>query len=182
MSEIADRYRKNAGAFDACVTAVPDDRWENRSPCDEWNARQVVGHVVDTSGMFLGYIDEKLPPAPSVDDDPAAAFQSARAAIQSALDDPTRAQKEYDGFFGKTTFEQSVDRFLSPDALMHAWDLAKATGLETPVDNEEAKRLLENYSQMGDTVRTAGVFGPAMEAPENADPMTKLLAFSGRQP
>jgi uncharacterized protein (TIGR03086 family) len=181
MSEIADRYRSNAAKFSECVEAVPADAWGNQSPCEEWTARDVVAHVVNTSSMFLGFIDLELPPAPGVDDDPVAAFHNARDAIQGALDDQATAGQEFQGFFGPSTFEQAVDRFLGPDALMHAWDLAKATGIEPPVDNDEARRVLESYEQMGDAVRSAGVFGPAKPVPADADPMSRLIAFSGRE-
>jgi uncharacterized protein (TIGR03086 family) len=182
MSEVSDRYRSNAAAFNARVEAVPDDKWSNPSPCNDWDARGVVSHVVDTSGMFLGFIDQKLPPAPSVDDDPVAAFHSARDAIQAALDDSDTAQQEFTGFFGPTNFEEAVDRFLSPDAMIHAWDLARATGLDENIDFEESERALDLYESMGDGVRSPGVFGPEVEPPPGADPSIRLLCFTGRHP
>ena len=62
MMNTAERYRANTAEFSKRVEAVPDDRWENQSPCADWTARDVVSHMIDTSGMFLGFIDEKLPP------------------------------------------------------------------------------------------------------------------------
>ena len=80
MSEIADRYRRLAAAFSEKVAAVPDDRWEARTPCEGWSARELVGHVVDTQGMFLGFVGRSLPDdRPSVDDDPLTAWTAARA-------------------------------------------------------------------------------------------------------
>src|SRR3954447_7368167 len=117
MTEASEMYRSNAAEFTARVEAVPAGAWNNQSPCDDWTAREVVRHVVDTSGMFLGFIDEKLPPAPSVDEDPVAAWLSARDAIQSALAKPETAEKSFEGMFGTTTFQESVQNFLTPDAL-----------------------------------------------------------------
>ena len=54
MSEIADRYRKRAAGLNERVEAVPADQWGSQSPCEDWTARDVVRHVVDTSAMFLG--------------------------------------------------------------------------------------------------------------------------------
>ena len=36
------------------IAAVPADRWAAPSPCPEWNARDLVTHVVTTQGMILG--------------------------------------------------------------------------------------------------------------------------------
>jgi uncharacterized protein (TIGR03086 family) len=181
MTDASERYRANAAGFNARVEAVPEDRWENQSPCEDWKARDVVRHVVDTSGMFLGYVDQKLPPAPSVDEDPVAAWHSARDAIQAALEDPAIAQKEYDGMLGKATFEQSVDKFLSADALVHAWDLARATGLDDTLDPKEAEKVYESLKPMDDKMRGPGAFADKIDPPQADDPQTKLLNFVGRR-
>ncbi|HMQ25825.1 MAG TPA: maleylpyruvate isomerase N-terminal domain-containing protein [Acidimicrobiales bacterium] len=49
MSEIADRYRRLADAFTAKVAAVPDDGWDVPTPCEDWTARDLVGHVVEAA-------------------------------------------------------------------------------------------------------------------------------------
>ena len=81
-----------------------------RTPCEEWDARALVGHVVDSSYLFLGFIGRKPEPTATVDDDPVAAFVEARDAVQAALDDPEVARTEYDGMFGKAVFD---DRWIS---------------------------------------------------------------------
>jgi uncharacterized protein (TIGR03086 family) len=185
VTEISDRYRTRAAGFNARVEAVPDQGWEQPSPCEGWTARDVVRHVVDTSTMFLGFIDDPPPGGPSVDDDPAGAWHAARDAIQGALDDPARAAKEYDGIFGKQTFEASVDRFLSADALIHTWDLARATGLDETLDPDDVRGMLDQLqameAQVGDAMRTSGAFGPKIDPPPDADDQARLLAFVGRR-
>jgi uncharacterized protein (TIGR03083 family) len=104
----ADRYRTLARAMTECIAGVPDDKWSAATPCEGWTARDVVQHLVDTSGMFLGFIDQEAPAGPSVDDDPLGAFSAARDAVQGALDDPATASKEYDGMFGRTSSPQST--------------------------------------------------------------------------
>ena len=48
-----------------------------------------------------------------------------------------RAGTEFDGFFGRSTFAQGVDRFLCSDLVLHGWDLARATGLDETMDPAE---------------------------------------------
>ncbi len=180
MTEIADRYRRLSDAFAATVAGVPDDRWSSPSPCEDWDARQVVGHVVSTQGMFLGFIGEAMGDVPSVDDDPAAAWDAARARVQSALDDPARADTEFDGFFGRTSFAAAVDRFLTSDLVIHRWDLACATGQDETIDPADAERVLAGAAAFGDAFRSPGVCGPAVPVPDDADLQTRVLGFYGR--
>lgn len=180
MTEIADRYRRLSDAFASTVAGVPDDAWANPSPCDDWTARDVVRHAVDTQGMFLGFIGGELGPIPGVDADPRAAWDAARAQVQAALDDPQRADAEFDGFFGRTTFAAAVDRFLNSDLVIHRWDLARATDQDDTMDPSDAERVLAGARDFGDAFRSPGVCGPEVPVPPNADVQTRVLGFYGR--
>ena len=182
MSEVSERYQHLSDAFATKVAAVPADKWEAQSPCPDWNARAVVRHVVDTQGLFLGFVGKSLGDIPSVDDDPVAAFDAARAVVQKELDDPATATAEYDGFLGRTTLEASINRFLCVDLVLHGWDLARAAGLDETIDPADvawAQELADGYGEMA---RSPQVFGPPVEVPADADAQTKLLAFTGRNP
>src|SRR5687767_9460396 len=96
MNAISDRYRRHAEDFERKIALVQPDQWSNRSPCAAWNARDVVDHIVSMHGYMLRPMGRDLSPAPSVQDDPLAAFRSARADVQAALDDPTVAEAECD--------------------------------------------------------------------------------------
>jgi uncharacterized protein (TIGR03086 family) len=129
--------------------------------------------------MFFGLIGQ---PAPEIPDEPAAAFTAAKQAMQAALDDPATAETEFDGFFGRTTFEQAVDRFVNFDLVIHGWDLAKATGQDTTIPAGELDRLEDEAKGYGEAARTQGVFGPELTPPPGADRQTQLLCFIGREP
>jgi uncharacterized protein (TIGR03086 family) len=180
MSPISERYAKNAAAFTDKVQAVPDDRWDSPSPCDDWTALDVVEHVTSTQGLFLGFVGREVGESPSVADDPLGAWTLARDAVQAALDDPAIAAQTFQGFFGETSFEQSVDRFLSMDLVVHGWDLARATGLDDRMDPDEVRRLAAEVPGFGEAARSPGVFGPELDAPAGADEQTRLLALVGR--
>jgi uncharacterized protein (TIGR03086 family) len=182
MSAISDRYRKLAAAFSDKVERVPAGAWSNPSPCAEWTARDIVEHCVNSSGLFLGFVGQSLPDAPSVAEDPVAAWTNARNAIQAGLDDPAVAEAEFDGFSGKSTFAAGVDRFICTDLVIHGWDLACAAGLDRTMDQEEVATVLAAMESMPEPMlRSPGAFGPAVEAPADADDQTKLLAFLGRR-
>src|SRR4051812_33517140 len=182
MSEISERYQRLGDTFAAKIEAVPDDRWESQTPCEEWTARDLVGHVVSTQGMFLGFIGKELKDVPAAEAEPLAAWNAARAQVQAILDNPEQAQTEFQGFSGKSTFEAAADKFLCTDLVVHGWDLARATGLDERIEPEDVKRARRNMESMGDGLRSPGAFGAEVEAPSGADEQQKMLAFLGRKP
>src|SRR5262249_19813374 len=139
-------------------------------------------HVVDSQGVFLGLVGKETGPLPDFDDDPGAAFDAARAVVQRNLDDPHQARAEFDGYFGRSTFEAAVDRFVSSDLVVHDWDLARATGQDEHIDRDDALRVLDGARSFGDAFRGPKVCGPAVPVPDDADPTTRLVAFYGRDP
>jgi len=182
MSEISERYKRLGDAFAERIAAIPAAQWSNPTPCPDWTVRDVVAHVVQSQGMFLGFVGKELGDIPSVEDDPAAAWDAARAKVQAELDDPERAKVEFDGFTGRATLEASVDRFLNSDLVIHGWDLARATGQDERMQPEDITRVHEYIAPMGDVIRSPQAFGPEVEVPADASPQDKLLGFLGRTP
>ena len=182
MSEVSERYGRLAEAFQATIAAVPADRWESPSPCPDWTARDVVRHVIDAQGMFLGFVDRELGNIPSVDEDPLAAWMAASDVVLGNLEDPEVAAAEFKGFSGPSTFEAGVDRFLCFDLVVHGWDLARAAGLDYRMPPEEIPRIRAAAEEFGPALRSPQAFGPEIEAPPGADEQARLLAFLGREP
>ena len=183
MSDIADRYRRLSGQFAETVAAVDPDRWSDPSPCEEWTARGVVQHVVDSQSMFLGLVGRSAEGIPSVEDDPLAAFLAASSLVQADLDDEQRAGVTFEGFAGTSRFDAAVDRFVSFDLVVHRWDLARAVGLDDTIDDAEVERLMTvDAPAFGDMLRGPGVVGPEVEVPADASAQDRLIAYLGRRP
>ena len=184
MSDISERYSKVAADFTRRVDVVPADAWGNASPCEGWDARDVVRHLVEWMPAFLlGNWDVAVPPIPSVDDDPVGAWAALRDALRAALDDPAIAATERDTPMGRVTFEQAFAMAGTTDNLVHTWDLARAAGLDDKLDPDEVHRLVEAIGQFDDTrMRTSGHYGPRIEVADDADEQTQPLGFMGRHP
>ena len=140
-------------------------------------------HVATTEWDFLTRLDLAAAGA-VVDPEPLAAWPTARDAVQAVLDDPARADTPYESSFGPATFASVVDRFYAFDLLIHAWDIARATGLPElePMPAEEVVRVAADAESLGDALRTSGVCGPVVPVPDDADAQSRLLGFLGRQP
>jgi uncharacterized protein (TIGR03086 family) len=193
MSAVADRYRRHADAFGRKVGAVRSDQWSNQSPCEAWNARDVVDHIVVMHGVMLGPVGREPRPAPSVNEDPLGAFQAARADVEAVLDDPELAGAECDTPNGRMAVEQQIDEVVSDDLVLHGWDLARATGQDDAMEPEDVERLwsittaippelMEKYRTPGAFGPGIEVFGPEVEIPEDAPLQDRLLALIGRDP
>ena len=154
MSEVSERYARLAGAFKAKAAAVPEEAWNNPSPCEGWTARDVVRHVVATQGMFLGFVGRQPGDIPPVDDDPLVAWTAASSVVQGDLEDPDRAAAEFDGFSGRTTLEAAVNNFLCFDLVVHGWDLARAAGLDERIDPDDVARVQQQAEAFGDALRS----------------------------
>jgi uncharacterized protein (TIGR03086 family) len=182
MGEIADRYRTLSDAFTGKVAGVAPDQWDAPTPCEDWTVRDLVRHVVDTQGMFLGFVGRTVGESPAFDDDPLACWTVARDAVQADLDDPDRAAAEYEGQLGTSTFEKAVDGFLCFDQVVHGWDLAHATGQDERIAPDEVRRIIADTEAFGEMLRSPGACKPALEAPADADEQTKMLMALGRTP
>jgi uncharacterized protein (TIGR03086 family) len=178
----ADHYRTLAEGFAAKVAAVRPEQWADPSPCSDWTVRDLVRHVVDSEGHFETLVGRDVGEIPSVDDDAVGAFAATRAMIQADLDDPERANASFEGFFGPSTFAEAVDRFVCFDLVVHGWDLARATGQDETIAPDEISRVRAAAEAFGDSLRGAGVCGPAVEVGPDASDQDGLLAFLGRQP
>ena len=181
MSMVSERYRRLSDQFAVRITAVPDDKWDSQSPCENWTARDVVKHVVNSQGYFLTLVGREMVPLQDVTEDPSGAWDKARAVVQADLDDPQRAGAEFDGLFGRTSLEQAIDRMVNFDLVVHGWDLARATGQDDYIEPEEARRVLADAKAMGDALRSPNACGPEVEASPDADDQTKMLAYLGRK-
>lgn len=176
----ADRYRRLAGGLTSTIEAVPADKWDTPSTCAGWSVRYVVRHLVETEAASLTPVGLSIPAGPSVDDDPVAAWAHTRDAMQDILDDPERANLEYDGHSGRTNLAASMGSFYSLDLIVHAWDIAQPVGVEYVIAENDLDFVEDFVAAMGDNIRMDGVCGPAVEVPDSADRQTKVLAQLGR--
>jgi uncharacterized protein (TIGR03083 family) len=125
MSELRERYRRHADAFESKVAAVAPEQWANQSPCEKWSERDVVDHIVSMHGVMLRPVNKSLPKTPTVADDPLGAFRAARASVEAVQDDPELADADCDTPAGRMTVADHIDQVISDDLVLHGWDLAR---------------------------------------------------------
>lgn len=189
MSDIAERYRRRADKFERLVAAVAPEAWENPSPCAEWTARDVVGHIIDMHRVMFRSLDGPPSPAPALADDPLGAFRAARADIEALLADPELAASVHDTPGGRMSVAEHVDGVPSADLVLHGWDLARATGQDDTMDPDELERSWHLVEHLPEQMRIPGafgpgivVFGPEVPVPADAPLQDRVLGKIGRDP
>lgn len=181
MSDVRNTYRRVSKGFDAAVDTATPDKWESRSPCDGWVARDVVAHVVaGHRGVVAGVRGGESKPL-GADEDPAKAWKDARAAVDEITGDPEALAVQVDGPTGKIPAGEAIARFVAMDLLVHTWDLARAVGGDERLDEEAVRNAFDALRPMDAMIRQPNVFGPRLDPPPGADAQTEFLYFLGRR-
>ena len=176
----ADRHRAVAAGFTEHAAAVRD--WSAPTPVGDWTASDVVAHLV---GWFTDFLDAGgvvLPAGPPVTDDPLAAWVAHTAAVQGLLDGDAADREFSHPMVGPHRLADAIDRFYTADVYMHTWDLATSHGRDSGLDAEFAAQLLAGMAGIEDLLRSSGQYGSPVPVADDADPVTRLMGFIGRDP
>lgn len=114
-------------------------------------------------------------------DDPVAAWRAAAAEAQAAFDQPGAATVPVHASFASFPGEEYAWQRLF-DVLVHAWDLAEATGGDRRLPADLVVAVDGWLDGMEEVGREMGAIGPRVSVPADADPQARLLARCGRRP
>lgn len=178
--DAAARHRDVAAGFTDVIAGVTD--WNAPTPVDGWVARDVVAHLVDWFTGFLAAGGVELPAGPTVADDPAGAWSAHASGVQALLDGPSAEDTFTHPMAGEHRLADAVDQFYTADVFMHTWDLARSQGLTPDLDAAFARRLLDGMASIDEMLRSSGQYGPKVEVPDDADVVSRLMGFIGRDP
>lgn len=188
MTKTAQKFNERADAFAAILDSANqqadrqgDQQWDAPTPCDSWTVRDVVVHAIDTERDFLERQDLAPGPAPDLADLPAA-WRSHASAVAEVLAGDGVAEREYDGYFGRTTIAATMADFYGWDLVIHGSDVARATGQPWSISDDEAANLHATADTWGDALYSEGVCSSAVAVPDDASASDKLLARLGRDP
>lgn len=180
MNETAQHFAQRAATFAAVLDAA-DQHWDAPTPCEGWTVRDVVAHAIDTERGFLVRQGFDVGDAPALAD-PAAAWRVHAATVAGVLAEDGVAEREYDGYFGRTTIAATLADFYGWDLVVHGSDVARATGQDWSVSDEEAAALHATADGWGDALYSEGVCSSAVPVPDDASATDRLLARLGRDP
>lgn len=178
--------------LDDLAQVADDVRDEQRSlptPCADFDVTALTGHIVGWLESFAAGFADPEGKCPSSDVSevkvaPGEAGSRIRAAAQvleTAVNGGAAERPlviDGDGMPGDMALSMILSEYL-----VHGWDLAVSTGQQWTPDE---KACHESREFLGGMVtpesRGEGWFGPEVDVADDASPLEKLVAFTGRDP
>lgn len=156
------------------------DQWTLPTPCEAWTVRELVAHVVAGQQLLVGLLRDE--PVPASDDDLLTAYRRSADDLLAAFAEPGALERIVTVPAG--TMPAAVALHLrTTEALVHGWDLARATGLPFDVPADLAEAELAFSRPMLDRVPPEKRrFAPSQPVAEDAPALDRLLALLGRTP
>lgn len=167
------------------VAQIDPDGWEAPTPCDDWNVRALVNHMVGSAHMVsYGFLGRNIGPefyGIHLGPDPVESYRAAIDELVAAYQrDPLVLSRTLTMPWGPITGAQLATMFVG-DHLIHAWDVARSLGRSTDFDHHLVARVRMFGDEYVATHRGPEMFDAEVVAPKGANPMDRLAAFVGRR-
>ena len=171
------------------VAAVRDDQLDAPTPCEGTSVAALLDHLDGLAQAFTGAA-HKAPVDAGGSVDASRLGDDWRERIPARLADLARAWREQDAWTGMTAaggvdLPGEVAGLVALDeVVVHAWDIARATGQDLAVDAQLLGGALGFVRQAVAEHPTGspGLFGPPVPVPADAPPLHVLLGLTGRDP
>ena len=187
--EPLDALAAASSTFTGVLDRVRPEHLAATTPCDEWDVRGLLAHVLIgdlmTGELLDGATQEEARALwdQEFGDD---LIDRCRASVADQLT-RMRAVDDWDvvvhHVVGDVPASQLV-QFRTGDLTLHAWDLARAVGTDVVIPDDLAERIYEDLLPMAPFIGQIGVFGtgPSGTVPDDAPITLRLLDFTGRRP
>lgn len=174
--------------FDSRLRQVRPGQWDRPTPCAEWSVHDLVNHLVREqlwapellAGCTVDQVGDRFD-GDQLGDDPLHSWVLAAGAAREAWIAPGALDKPVQLSAGETPAEEYGWQ-MTTDLAVHAWDLARALGVDERIDPGLAEAVLAYVEPNADEWTASGLFAPPVPVPPDADAQTRLLALLGREP
>ncbi len=179
-------YERAVGIMRSILAGIRPEHLALATPCSEWNVQQLILHNLKgaecaysllTGGGFVNPMDvDGLLPTEGA----ATAFEATSGRVLELVKSPGGAEKIVEMPGMQVTAGQFLMQMFG-DSLIHAWDLAKATGQDAGIDDVTAEVCYRMLEPQIDGGRQMGFFGPEVAMPDGAGGLDRLLGLTGRR-
>jgi uncharacterized protein (TIGR03086 family) len=144
--------------------------WDRRSPCEAWDARGVLEHVIGFHDVLVLRPAGLKPHPPR--EDPHARWQLTYTALTAAFDSGAVARLQ----------ARALIPNLTRDVLVHTWDLARAVGADDRLDPAWCELCYAGLPADPRALAASGMFSAPVPVGDESDAQARLLARLGRDP
>jgi len=166
------------------IAGVRPDQLDQSTPCSEWDVRALMNHIIGAHYYFTGALrgqemDPNATPPDFAAHDPVGTFTQASEGMLEAWREPGALDRTVQTLLGPMPASMLIGMH-TMDNLVHAWDLARATGQDEHLDAEMATQLLGMMHQVNPPRGEGAPFKPEQPCPAGAIPEHQLAAYLGR--
>jgi uncharacterized protein (TIGR03086 family) len=166
--------------FAKVLVNVTSDQLSSPTPCPEWDVKALIDHVVAGNLRVVERAGGQVAPLP---EDLGAALRASVKVAQETFAAPQALTRTYQISIGEVPGMVFLELRTS-DLLVHAWDLAIATGQPTNLDSELAEYVLAFSKQMMSRPGLRGggrPFGEEQLCDDERPAADRVAAFFGRE-
>lgn len=187
--DVIDGYTRAQHLFTKSLESLGHNPWPRETACAEWTVGDVLGHVTWGQDLIRSLADNTefyetagapgtASPATYIEGEPMEAWLRAREATARALTAGRLGTPLPPDRFGDGATLASFAEILEFDSVVHAWDITYPHGIELDVSGEHITRISRTAERV--VTRRPGFFAPEATAPDDTDPLTRLMLFCGR--
>ena len=183
-----------AGEMSRLLHGIRDDQLGDPTPCPRYTLGDLVQHVRVLAEAFTVSGRKEQPPGgsqPPPEGDASLLTSQWREETADWLERLVRTWSEPEAWEGTAWiagFEapaSSVGITASNELVVHAWDVARASGQQLVLDDESlapSREFVAMMSGPGSEEARGNMFGPALPVPQGASGLDEVVAGNGRDP
>lgn len=167
---------------------VRPEQFSAPTPCTDWDVRELVNHLILWTSHSLERRAHGESVAPELMEKDFAASPSFAAEYRAQLDRALAAWSDpavWEGslnVMGSATPATDVAAMMIAELVLHAWDLAAATGQTYTLAGNAAAAALAAVEANAEMFRQYKGFGDPVQLPAQSSDLERALAASGRDP
>jgi uncharacterized protein (TIGR03086 family) len=183
-----------AQAMSAVVQGVDPAQLDAPTPCPDYTVAALLDHIDLLVVAFADAARKQNIETGGADAPPGAAENldpAWQTKIPRNLEVLAEAWRDPDAWTGMTA-AGSIEMpgevagvVATEELVVHAWDLARATGQDLATDPgtlEAAMQMLGQFQEPGKVAEPGAAFGTVVETTDDAPLLDRVVAFSGRDP
>lgn len=168
---------------------IGPDEMSLPTPCEDWNVSDLLWHVARASEMAVALLNGASQSEASQLFDaevPSDLIEECHRALNAqllAMEKATDLDQIVHHPIGDIPVRQLID-FRITDLTLHAWDLARALGVDEDLPDQLVEHVYGVLQPMETFIGETGVFGagPSAELGPDASAQDRLLDLAGRRP